>query len=91
MPSSISTSRSELATSLDTSERSWSSTAATWALRRNTMVPMPAANSPTVRTATVTPVTFARRLMPRHHRVTRSDFFELRGMPLYALLPALSM
>jgi hypothetical protein len=36
---------------------------------------MPAATSPMISSETVTPVTFARRLMPRHQVVTASDFF----------------
>ncbi|MHC2998771.1 hypothetical protein OB08_06080 [Microbacterium sp. HJ5] len=59
------------------------------------MVPIPATNSPIARSATVTPVTFARRLVPRHHRVIASVFCA-RGGSLdraadYAVLPALSM
>ena len=72
-----------------------SSTFAMSVLRRKTAVPKPATISPTASSATVTPVTFARRLMPRHHRVTASVFFA-RAVPSdqgprQAVLPALSM
>lgn len=52
---------------------------------------MPDAKSPTTRMATVTPVTFARRLIPRHHRVRASVFaWRSRGAS-YAVLPDFSM
>src|SRR6476469_11227294 len=51
------------------------------ALRRNAIVPIPAATSPNTRSATVTPVTLARRLRPRHHRVTASVFFARTAPP----------
>ena len=69
-------------------------------LRRKAIVPTPAAKRPTTRSATVTPVTFPRRLMPRHHRVTASVLFARAVLPDssrgatcrdYAGLPALSM
>jgi hypothetical protein len=70
----ISMSKRVLATSVAASCWVCSSTLATRALRRKTAVPSPAANRPTARSATVTPVTFARRLVPRHHRVTASGW-----------------
>ena len=65
------------------------------ALRKKTVAPAPVAKRPIASTATVTPVTFARRLRPRHPRVTASVFFA-RAAPLdqgprQAVLPALSM
>ncbi|GAA2074082.1 hypothetical protein GCM10009758_16520 [Microbacterium hatanonis] len=47
-------------------------TLSTSVFRRNAIVPTPAANSPIASRATVTPVTFARRLTPRHQLVTAS-------------------
>ena len=64
-------------------------------LRRKTAVPTPAANRPMARSATVTPVTFARRLVPRHDRVIASVLCARaapRVVPAdYAGLPAFSM
>ena len=66
------------------------------ALRRNASVPIPAAASPMTRSATVTPVTLARRLMPRHQRVTASVLLARAAAPFrrclcQAVLPAFSM
>ena len=59
------------------------------------LAPAPVAKSPIARTATVTPVTFARRLTPRHPLVTASVFFARAAPsdqgPRQAVLPALSM
>jgi hypothetical protein len=84
-----------LATSVGASASSWASRLMMSVLRRKASVPMPAAKRPTARSATVTPVTFARRLVPRHHRVIASVFCA-RAAPSgraarYAGLPAFSM
>jgi hypothetical protein len=73
---------------------SWVSTPSISELRRNSAVPTPAAMSPIPRSATVTPVTFARRLVPRHHRVIASGLCARSSpslAPAYAVLPAFSM
>src|SRR6478609_9455046 len=73
------------ATSVDVICCSCSSRLAMRALRRNARVPMPAAASPMTRSATVTPVTLARRLVPRHHRVTASDLLLRAAAPFRRL------
>jgi hypothetical protein len=94
LPSSAVNSSSGLAASVRASASTWASTPSTSELRRNAAVPTPAAMRPTARSATVTPVTFARRLVPRHHRVIASGFCVRSSPslePRYAVLPAFSM
>src|SRR5687768_10493447 len=64
---------------LETRAGSWEAMLPIRADRRTGTVPMPATSSPRARTATVTPVTLARRLMRRHQLVTASGLCAMRS------------